>query len=210
MIVYIAFAFYADIGKLSKIELEIDYLTVPLIAIPMTATIILLGLRFHRFLRILDIKNSIKKSMLFYITGLSLAVTPASSGQIIKSQIMKRIRPRDFKDLASYINRKMERIMCFAFNFNYSGFNRFNCRISIDHHDRDCCSSIFINHNEISSLFNPLKKIIFKFPRLKAFEESIENSQDSLRPTTTAVYNSSVILTWPLTRHADISLFSVR
>ena len=90
MAVYVALAFYADIGKLSRTTLKIDYLTIPLIVALMTGTILLLAFRFHRFLRALDIKISIKKSILIYLKGLSLAVTPGSAGQIIKSQIMKK------------------------------------------------------------------------------------------------------------------------
>jgi glycosyltransferase 2 family protein len=78
MIVYVSFAFYTDIGKLSRTTLKIDYLTIPLIVAPMTMTILLLGLRFHRFLKAINIRVSIKNSILIYIAGLSLAVTPGS------------------------------------------------------------------------------------------------------------------------------------
>src|SRR5919199_6891882 len=90
MIVYVAFTFYADIGKLSRAVLNIDYWTVPLIFAPMTANILWLAFRFHIFLRVLSIKIPIKKSILIYLSGLSLTATPGSSGQIIKSQIMKK------------------------------------------------------------------------------------------------------------------------
>src|SRR5215212_7562420 len=89
MIVYVAFMFYADIGKLSRAVLNIDYWTVPLIFAPMTANILWLAFRFHVFLRVLSIKIPIKKSILIYLSGLSLTATPGSSGQVIKSQIMK-------------------------------------------------------------------------------------------------------------------------
>jgi glycosyltransferase 2 family protein len=182
MIVYVAFAFYADIGKLSTTKLEIDYLTVPLIVIPMTATIALLGLRFHRFLSILDIKNSIKRSILFYIAGLSLAVTPASSGQIIKSQIMKR-------ELGHAISKTSPVILIEKWNELCASLLILIILALID----SIVESVLIILTGIAiavflliimryrTVFKPLKKIIFKFPRLKTFEESIENSQDTLR-----------------------------
>ena len=76
MIVYVAFTFYADIGKLSRAVLNIDYWTVPLIFAPMTANILWLAFRFHVFLRVLSIKIPIKKSILIYLSGLSLTATP--------------------------------------------------------------------------------------------------------------------------------------
>ncbi|MDQ6865973.1 MAG: lysylphosphatidylglycerol synthase domain-containing protein, partial [Thermoproteota archaeon] len=90
MIVYVGFAFYLDIGKFSKVVLNIDYWIVPLIVAAETLHLLLLALRFHRLLRALDINISIKKSILIYFTGLSLTVTPANTGQVVKSQVIKR------------------------------------------------------------------------------------------------------------------------
>jgi glycosyltransferase 2 family protein len=181
MIVYVAFAFYADIGKLSSTTLKIDYLTMPLIVFPMTAAILLLGLRFHRFLKILNIKISLGKSILIYLTGLSLTVTPGNSGQIIKSQIMKRefghaisktspiILIEKWNELCAslliliilaLINSILESILIIIIGIIIAAFLLGMMRYHI--------------------LFNSLKKIILRFPRLKTLEESIENSQDAL------------------------------
>jgi len=80
-----------DVGKLSKAELNIDYWLIPLILTLMSACILLLSVRFHRFLRALGIDDiPLTKSILFYITGLSLAATPANSGQVVKSYTIKK------------------------------------------------------------------------------------------------------------------------
>jgi uncharacterized membrane protein YbhN (UPF0104 family) len=80
-----------DVGKLSKAELNIDYWLIPLILTLMSACILLLSVRFHRFLRALGIDDiPLAKSILFYITGLSLAATPANSGQVVKSYTIKK------------------------------------------------------------------------------------------------------------------------
>ena len=80
MIVYVAFALYIDVGKLSKTSVRIDYLNISLILIPLiltTLSIVILGYRFHRFLWALNINNiPLKKSV--YIAGLTFASTPAS------------------------------------------------------------------------------------------------------------------------------------
>jgi uncharacterized protein (TIRG00374 family) len=182
MIVYVAFAFYADIGKLSRTSLKIDYLTIPLIVVSMTTAILLLGLRFHRFLGILDIKISVKKSILIYLTGLSLAVTPGSSGQIIKSQIMK-------KEFGHAISKTSPLILIEKWNelcaslliliilalINSILESMLIIMIGI------AVAVFLLSIMRYRTLLNSLKKIIVRFPRLKAFEESIENSQDTLR-----------------------------
>jgi hypothetical protein len=66
-----------DVGKLSKAELNIDYWLIPLILTLMSACILLLSI-------------PLTKSILFYITGLSLAATPANAGQVVKSYTIKK------------------------------------------------------------------------------------------------------------------------
>jgi glycosyltransferase 2 family protein len=181
MIAYAAFAFYADIGKLSSTSLRIDYLTIPLIVLTMTAAILLLALRFHRYLNVLDIKISFKKSILIYITGLSLTVTPGSSGQILKSQIMK-------KQFGYAISRTSPIVLIEKWNELCASL----LILAIFSLIETFLESIFIiiigtaitvfllSVMRYRNMFNSLKKIILKFPRLKTLEESIENSQDTL------------------------------
>jgi len=72
MIVYVAFAFYADLGKLFRTALKINYLIIPLITALMTSSILLLAFRFHVFLRALDVSNfvNLSSAILFFIRSL--------------------------------------------------------------------------------------------------------------------------------------------
>jgi glycosyltransferase 2 family protein len=181
MIAYVAFAFYADIAKVSRTSLKIDYLTIPLIVLPMTAAIILLALRFHRYLNVLNVKISFIKSILIYITGLSLVVTPGSSGQIVKSQIMK-------KQFGCAISRTSPIVLVEKWNELCASLLLLAILVLIN----TILESILIimigtaiavfllSIMRYRNFFNSLKKVILKFTRLKTFEESIENSQDTL------------------------------
>jgi len=182
MIVYVAFAFYTDIGKLYRTTLKIDYLTIPLIVAPMTVNILLLALRFHRFLKAINIRISIKNSILIYIAGLSLTVTPGSSGQIIKSKIME-------KQFGYAISKTSPIILVEKWNELCASLLILIIFVAIDL----ILESILIIMIGIviavflfgimryRTLSNSFKKIVLRLPRLKTFEERIENSQDSLK-----------------------------
>ena len=90
VIAYILFAFFSDVSKFTKTITESQIVLMPLILAPMVGSLLLLGIRFHRFLHALGIKTSLRTSIKIYFAGLSLLVTPAGAGQMIKSQIVKR------------------------------------------------------------------------------------------------------------------------
>lgn len=52
-------------------------------------TVLLNGWRFYKILDILEIKISFRESLLIFISGLSMLLTPGTSGSLIKSYILK-------------------------------------------------------------------------------------------------------------------------
>jgi len=209
MIVYVAFAFYADIGKLSRTTLKIDYLAIPLIFVPMTTTILLLALRFHRFLMALNIRISIKQSILIYIVGLSLAVTPGSSGQIIKSQIMKKqfghaiskTSPIIFIEKWSELTSVLLILIVFAvLNAMWESILITVIGIAV--------AILLFGIMTNQALFRSFKKIVLKIPRLKIFEESLEITQDTLKVLSSKkVVTEGIIITIPAMILQAISVY---
>jgi glycosyltransferase 2 family protein len=183
MILYVAFALYIDVGKLSKTAIRIGYLNISLILIPMTLAIILLGYRFHRLLWALNIKNiTLKRAISIYITGLALAATPVSSGQVIKSQIIKKqfgfaiskTSPIVLVEKWNELNSALLILIVFALIrpiFESSVIIIIGVALAL------FIFGIIRNH----WLFNLFRKIILRVPRLKVLEESIENSHDALK-----------------------------
>ena len=88
MLLYLAVVFFVDIKDFSSNLVEINYLNIPIILIPMTIHILLLGIRFHRLIIQLNVKSTLKDSILIYLTGLAFGITPVGAGQIIKSHII--------------------------------------------------------------------------------------------------------------------------
>jgi len=186
MIVYVAFALYIDVGKLSKTFVRIYYLNIYLILIPLiltTLSIVILGYRFHRFLWALNINNiPIKKSISIYLAGLAFAVTPASSGQVIKSQIIKKqfgfaiskTSPIVLIEKWYELNAALLILIVFA-------LTRSTVESSLIIIIGVSLALFIFGIMRNRYLFNLFKKIIQRFPRLKIFEESIENSYDALK-----------------------------
>lgn len=182
MIAYVAFAFYADIGKLSRTALKIDYLTIPLAVLPMSANILLLGLRFHRYLSALNIKISLRKSILIYITGLSLTATPGSSGQIIKSKIIKNMFGHAisrtfpiilFEKWSELVSVLLILIVLASLNAMWESILITVIGIVI--------AVLFFGAMTNQALFSVFKKIFIKIPRLRTLEQNLETSQDALK-----------------------------
>jgi uncharacterized protein (TIRG00374 family) len=199
MIVYVSFAFYTDIGKLSKTALKIDYRNIPLILAPMTIAVLVYGFRFHRFLRALDIHIPLKRSIFIFIAGLSLAVTPATSGQIIKSQIMK-------KQFGSAISKTSPIILVEKWNelnstlivlIIFAVFNPIlesTLIIIIGTAMAAFLFGIMRKH----TFFNLFKRIIVRLPRLAKFEQNIGDSQDALKKlTSTKMVLEAILISIP-------------
>jgi glycosyltransferase 2 family protein len=185
MVMYVAFALYVDVGKLSKTSIRIDYLHISLILISIiltTLSVIILGCRFNRFLRALKINNiDLKKSISIYLAGLALTVTPASSGQVIKSQIIKKhyglpiskTSPIVLIEKWNELNAPLSILIVFA-------LIRPTLESSLIIIVGVGLALFIFGTIRNSSLFNLFRKFILRFPKLKVLEESIENSRDTL------------------------------
>jgi hypothetical protein len=200
MILYVGFALYADIGKLSKSVLNINYVTLH---------IFLLGIRFHRFLRVLNINISIKQSILIYIAGLSLMVTPVGFGQVIKSQIIKKQFGYSISKTSPIIliekwNELTSVILILVIFTIIKPTLESTIIITIG----SVIALLLFGAIRNQHLFVFFKKIIVRFPRLKIFEESIENSRDTLKILSCrrAVLDSSLQYLQQFFKHFRFSL----
>jgi len=103
IIFYFAIIIFSDITKIStdleKIKLEYY----PLIFLLVIINIILLGIRFHFLLKKLDLKLKLLDSLLVFISGLSMVLTPGAGGTIIKSFILKKKVGKSYSSTAPLI-----------------------------------------------------------------------------------------------------------
>jgi len=88
--IYVGLTIYSDIDEFSNIILTVDYEIIIIALLLMSLSIFLLALRFHRLVQALGIKLSLKRNIMIYFVGLAFSITPASSGSIIKSHLIKK------------------------------------------------------------------------------------------------------------------------
>jgi glycosyltransferase 2 family protein len=183
MVLYVGIALLIDIEKVSKTALKIDYLTVPIILTPITMAIFLLAFRFHRLLQALNVKIPLAKSILIYLLGLSFAVTPLSSGQLVRSQIIKKEFDYAFsKTSPIFLFEKWSEfssLLVILFAFIFVNFMIESIFVIVLGAAMAMLFFGLMRKRGVAFFF--LGKITAKFQRLRKFEESIENSQESLK-----------------------------
>lgn len=90
IIFYTVFLIYSDVNAIIELFLEINLWIVPIIIMFRMLSILIRSFRQKYFLDVLDVKVSLKFNFLLYLSGLSMLITPGSSGTIIKSYILKK------------------------------------------------------------------------------------------------------------------------
>jgi len=90
IIFYVAFIAYSDFEKFSDnlSQFHIEYLP-PILALSFCVMVVK-GIRQQVLLKKIGITMPLKNSILLYFAGLSMIVTPAGSGELIKSYLLKK------------------------------------------------------------------------------------------------------------------------
>jgi len=90
IIFYAGFLIYSDVESLGEFFFEINYLYIPLILLFRFGAIFFRAQRQKLFLKSLGINIPEKFNLMLYVAGLSMMITPASSGSVIKSYILNK------------------------------------------------------------------------------------------------------------------------
>lgn len=90
MIFYIGIIAYSDFSKFTDKILSFKFELLPIILLLTFCAILIKGIRQNILLKKIDIKISIKDNLLLYLAGLSMAITPGSGGEVIKSYFLKK------------------------------------------------------------------------------------------------------------------------
>lgn len=86
---YTLFVMYSDFSKIEEVFREINFINIIPILCIITGTMFLRSLIQRMILNFLGIRISIKQNYFLFLTGLSMIITPAGTGQIIKSYFLK-------------------------------------------------------------------------------------------------------------------------
>ena len=89
--VFAALSIYADIDEVIQAFVEFQWLYIPLI---LALTFLNYLLRFYKwdiYLKNLGIRLKFKDSLIVFLSGLSMSITPAKVGEVFKSYLLKRL-----------------------------------------------------------------------------------------------------------------------
>ena len=90
VVFYAGFLLFTDLNSIGELFFQINFWFIPLILILRFLAIILRSFRQKLFLHSLGIRIPLKFNTLVYLAGLSMFVTPASSGTMIKSYFLNK------------------------------------------------------------------------------------------------------------------------
>jgi uncharacterized protein (TIRG00374 family) len=90
-IVIIAIAFYADMPHLLAALTQFHWAYLPLILALVLSNYLGRFIKWHYYLNRLQIKLSLRTSLLIFLSGLSMAITPGKIGETLKSYQLKQV-----------------------------------------------------------------------------------------------------------------------
>lgn len=88
-IVYLAFSIYADFDKLLNSFVNFNWLWLPVILSLSFMNYIFRFLKWHYYVKILEISLTLKSSFLIFLSAFTMSVTPGKMGEVLKSYLLK-------------------------------------------------------------------------------------------------------------------------
>ncbi len=90
-VIYLAFSFYADFDSVVKSLIGFNWYAVILVLLLTSVNFFVRFLKWHYYLRLLKIDVSFTNSLLIFLSGLVMSVTPGKFGEVLKSFLLKNI-----------------------------------------------------------------------------------------------------------------------
>ncbi len=90
LLVFIALTFYADAPRLLAALAKFDWRFLPLALATTLANYLIRFLRWHYYLHVIGVKNVPRRdSLMIFLSGFSLTMTPGKLGEVLKSFLLK-------------------------------------------------------------------------------------------------------------------------
>lgn len=88
--VFVVLAIYADVKEVARNFADFRWEYLPLIVLLILSSYILRFCKWHYFLGRIGVRLRVKDSLMIFLSGLTMAVTPARLGEVSKSYLLKR------------------------------------------------------------------------------------------------------------------------
>lgn len=90
-VIFIGLSAYADFGQLTKAIKEFKWFLIPFILSLAFTSYLLRFMKWHYYLKTLGIPLSKKNSLLIFLSGLIMSITPGKMGEVLKSFLLKQV-----------------------------------------------------------------------------------------------------------------------
>jgi len=90
IIVYVALSFYADFSAVVNTLAGFRWHLVPVVLALTLLNYLLRFVKWHYYLHVIDVSIGARESLVIFLSGLSMSVTPAKMGEVFKSYLLKR------------------------------------------------------------------------------------------------------------------------
>jgi len=186
LIFYISFVAYSDFGKFSSNILHFKFYYIPLVLLLGFSERIILALRQQLLFKKIDINIPLKQSILLYFASLSMTITPAGSGQVIKSYFLKK--KYDYSMTKSYpivfVERFHDLLAPLIILSILLLFEKISTSITLVI-ILGIISILVYVAVRIHKLFEYLAKILIRLPKLQKFANNVIQSHDIFYSLTT-------------------------
>lgn len=101
--VYTGFIFYADTKKVVSVLSRFDWRILPVLFFLSFANYVIRFFRWHYFLRKIKVHLPLGKSFRIFLSGISMTVTPAKTGEVVKAYLIRKENGNHYSQLVPLI-----------------------------------------------------------------------------------------------------------
>lgn len=102
-IVFVALSFFGDFKKTSHLIMTFNWLLFPVILFFSSLNFFFRFLRWEFLLKKINVKMKTSKSLLIFLSGLAMSITPLRSGELLKSGMIKKVTGHSLSHTASIV-----------------------------------------------------------------------------------------------------------
>lgn len=102
-VVFSVLLFFGDFKKTSHLIISFNWLLMPVILLFSIINFFFRFLRWEILLKKINVRIDKKNSLLIFLSGLAMSITPLRSGELLKSSMIKKIAGRNISETASII-----------------------------------------------------------------------------------------------------------
>lgn len=177
---YTAFIAYSDFSKFSNNIQSFNLMLLPIILILSASGMVIMSIRQKILLTQIGVLLSLKENILLYLSGLSLNVTPAGSGELIKSIILKKKHGyKTAKTLPLFFIEKLNDLISIITIIGFTLIFFQITEIMIGLIAFSGLTALIYGTFRVRRLFIKFSNLLKKIPYIKNRTESIEESYDS-------------------------------